>query len=34
MFEEVLGWAPGSIKATPFEATGLESSADSSSAIE
>ncbi|WP_329562113.1 helix-turn-helix domain-containing protein [Kitasatospora sp. NBC_01266] len=32
-FEEVLGWAPGSIKATPSEATGLVSSADSSSGL-
>ncbi|MEW2490502.1 helix-turn-helix transcriptional regulator [Streptomyces sp. NPDC048411] len=33
-FEEVLGWAPGSIKATPSEATTLEPSADSSSDLE
>lgn len=33
-FEEVLGWAPGSIKATPSEETGLEPSADSSSDLE
>ena len=28
-FEEVLGWAPGSIKITPSEAMGPEVSADS-----
>jgi ribosome-binding protein aMBF1 (putative translation factor) len=33
-FEEVLGWAPGSIKVTPSEAMALEPSADSSSDLE
>jgi ribosome-binding protein aMBF1 (putative translation factor) len=33
-FEEVLGWAPGSIKATPSQAAGHESSADSNSDLE
>ncbi|WP_327123596.1 helix-turn-helix domain-containing protein [Streptomyces sp. NBC_01727] len=28
-FEEVLGWAPGSIKTTPSEMTGREPSPDS-----
>lgn len=33
-FEEVLGWAPGSIKATPSEAMGREPSADSAIDLE
>ncbi|MFF9344888.1 multiprotein-bridging factor 1 family protein [Streptomyces sp. NPDC014773] len=33
-FEEVLGWAPGSIKTTPSDAMGRESSADSAMELE
>ncbi|MFJ8255500.1 helix-turn-helix domain-containing protein [Streptomyces sp. NPDC094466] len=33
-FEEVLGWAPGSIKATQSEAMGREPSADSAGDVE
>ncbi|MFJ8553806.1 multiprotein-bridging factor 1 family protein [Streptomyces sp. NPDC093676] len=33
-FEEVLGWAPGSIKTTPCESTDREPSADSAMELE
>ncbi|MER6017954.1 XRE family transcriptional regulator [Streptomyces anulatus] len=33
-YEEVLGWAPGSSKATPSEAMGREPSADSAIDLE
>ncbi|WP_415953792.1 helix-turn-helix domain-containing protein [Streptomyces sp. KLOTTS4A1] len=33
-FEELLGWAPGSIKTAPSEAMGLEASVDSAKDLE
>ncbi|MCF3134676.1 helix-turn-helix domain-containing protein [Streptomyces olivochromogenes] len=33
-FEELLGWAPGSIKTAPSEAMGREASADSAKDLE